>query len=86
MLGDSVKTTVGTACIHFFSPFWRDYANLSMLRELERGGRNCFHMQFCVKGQEAGVEGEEEEGEVEDQEGAAVCWETYASKCLVRSE
>lgn len=53
-----------------------------MLRELERGGRNCFHMQFCVKGQEAGVEGEEEE--VEDQEGAAVCWETYGSKCLVR--
>lgn len=53
-----------------------------MLRELERGGGNCFHMQFRVKGQEAGVKGEEEK--VEDQEGAAVCWETYGSKCLAR--
>lgn len=52
-----------------------------MLRDLERGGRNCFHMQFCVKDQESGEEGEEE---VEEQEGAAVCWGTRASKCLVR--
>lgn len=53
-----------------------------MLGELERGGRNCFHMQFRVKGQESGEEGEEEEEE--EEKGSAACWETCGSKHLGR--
>ena len=50
-----------------------------MLQELERGGRNCFHMQFRVKGQEPGEEGEEKRGKRRKEEE-----ETCGSKHLGR--
>lgn len=87
MLGNSVDTTVGTAPRCFHSPFRRGYRDLSMLQELDRGGRNCFHMQIRVRGQESGEEGEEEEGKEEEEgegEGLAACWETCGSKHLGR--